>query len=63
VSVGAARHSQQQFQEIFEARNRTLAAPTFSPAGLYLTDVEYDPEFALPLLGVSQQRHPFFNEL
>jgi tRNA pseudouridine38-40 synthase len=63
VSVGAARHSPQQFQEIFEARNRTLAAPTFPAAGLYLTDVEYDPAFGLPLLGVLQQRHPFFNEL
>ncbi len=62
VSVGAARHSPQQFQEIFAARNRTLAAPTFSPAGLYLTDVEYDPVFGLPLLSELAQRHPFFYE-
>ena len=60
VSVGSMRHSQQQFQEIFEARNRTLAAPTFSPAGLYLTEVEYDSKFGLPLLAELQQRHPFF---
>ena len=59
VSVGSMRHSQQQFQEIFEARNRTLAAPTFSPAGLYLTEVEYDSTFGLPFLAELQQRHPF----
>jgi tRNA pseudouridine38-40 synthase len=62
VSVGAERHSPQQFQEIFTARNRTLAAPTFSAAGLYLTDVEYDSAFGLPLLSELTQRHPFFNE-
>jgi tRNA pseudouridine38-40 synthase len=62
VSVGSARHSPQQFQEIFAARNRTLAAPTFSPAGLYLTDVEYDSAFGLPLLNELAQRHPFFSE-
>lgn len=62
VSVGAARHSPQQFTEIFTARNRTLAAPTFSSAGLYLTDVEYDRVFGLPLLSESAQRHPFFHE-
>ena len=62
VSVGAARHSQQQFQEIFKAQNRALGAPTFSPAGLYLTNVEYDSVFGLPLLSELQQRHPFFTE-
>ena len=63
VSVGAARHSQQQFLDIFNAHNRTLAAPTFSATGLYFTDVEYDPGFGLPLISDLQSRHPFFSSL
>ena len=61
VSVGAARHSPQQFLDIFETHNRSLAAPTFSAAGLYLTDVEYDRAFDLPSPGDLRQRHPFFD--
>jgi tRNA pseudouridine38-40 synthase len=60
VSVGAARHSPPQFLDIFKSHDRSLAAPTFSAAGLYLTDVEYDPVFGLPSLSDLQQRHPFF---
>jgi tRNA pseudouridine38-40 synthase len=60
VSVGAVRHSTQQFLDIFTSHDRSLAAPTFSAAGLYLTDVEYDSMFGLPSLSDLQQRHPFF---
>jgi tRNA pseudouridine38-40 synthase len=62
VSVGAERHSQQEFVDILEARNRVVAAPTFSAAGLYLTDVEYDPSFGLPVAAAPLERHPFFSE-
>ncbi len=62
VSVGARRHSQQQFIDIFAARNRVMAAPTFSAAGLYLTDVEYDSGFGLPVVASQPDRHPFFFE-
>lgn len=62
VSVGAERHSQQQFMDILKARNRVAAAPTFSAAGLYLTDVEYDPGFGLPVGAAPLERHPFFSE-
>ncbi len=48
VYIGAGRHSIDDFRRIFEARNRTLAAPTFAADGLYLTDIEYDEKFALP---------------
>ena len=50
VYVGAGRHSIADFRRIFEARDRTLAAPTFAADGLYLTDIEYDEKFALPQL-------------
>ena len=48
VYVGAQRHSIAEFRRIFEARDRTFAAPTFAADGLYLTDIEYDEKFALP---------------
>ena len=48
VYVGAGRHSVSDFRRIFESRNRTLAAPTFAPDGLYLANIEYDQKFGLP---------------
>jgi tRNA pseudouridine38-40 synthase len=34
--------------EILASRDRTLAAPTFAAAGLYLTHIRYPAHFALP---------------
>jgi len=34
--------------ELLQSRDRTRAAPTFSPAGLYLAAVDYDALWALP---------------
>lgn len=48
VYVGTGRNSIDDFRRIFEARDRTLAAPTFAPDGLYLANIEYDEKFALP---------------
>ena len=48
VYVGAGRRSLEEFREILEGRDRRRAAPTFSPDGLYLCDVEYDARFGLP---------------
>jgi tRNA pseudouridine38-40 synthase len=48
VYVGAGRHSVEAFRQIFLSRNRTLAAPTFAPDGLYLADIKYDESFGLP---------------
>jgi tRNA pseudouridine38-40 synthase len=56
VYIGADRHSIDDFRRIFDARDRTLAAPTFSADGLYFTDIEYDEKFALPPL---RARLPF----
>ncbi len=48
VYVGAGRESPAWIGELLAARDRTLAAPTFMPDGLYLAAVEYDPALGLP---------------
>ena len=37
--------------EVLARRDRSLAAPTFAPGGLYLTAVEYDSRWGLPDTG------------
>jgi len=54
VYVGAGRQPPGWIAELLDARDRRLAAPTFSPDGLYLAAVEYDPAFGLPPF----PRHP-----
>ena len=48
VYVGTGRESVAWFKEVLEARNRTVAAPTFSAAGLYLVGVRYPEKLGLP---------------
>ncbi len=48
VYVGKGRHPPEWVGELLASRNRALAAPTFSPAGLYLAGVEYDARWRLP---------------
>lgn len=48
VYVGAGREEPAWIAELVASRDRKLAAPTFSAAGLYLAGVEYDPVFGLP---------------
>jgi len=48
VYVGMGRQSPGWFAALLAARDRRLGAPTFSPDGLYLADVEYDPVWGLP---------------
>jgi tRNA pseudouridine38-40 synthase len=48
VYVGAGKHPPSWVGELLAARDRTRAAPTFSPEGLYLTGVEYDAAWTLP---------------
>ena len=55
VYVGAGRRSLAEFREIFEARDRKRAAPTFAPDGLYLSDIAYDARFGLPRI---RRGHP-----
>ncbi len=48
VYVGNGKHSPAWIGELLAQRDRSLAAPTFSPAGLYFAGVRYDEAFALP---------------
>jgi tRNA pseudouridine38-40 synthase len=48
VYVGTGRQPAAWVAELLAARRRALGAPTFSPSGLYLAGVDYDPVFGLP---------------
>ena len=46
VLLGVGKTDLSHFKSVFAARDRTVAAPTFAPGGLYLTEVSY-PEALL----------------
>jgi tRNA pseudouridine38-40 synthase len=48
VYVGCGRQTEGWLTDILAARNRALAAPTFAPDGLYLSDIAYDAAWDLP---------------
>ena len=48
VYVGAGKHPPAWIAELLEMRDRTKAAPTFAPEGLYLERIEYDARWGLP---------------
>ena len=49
VYVGAGKHPAAWIAELLKLRDRTKAAPTFAPEGLYLERIEYDRKWGLPL--------------
>jgi tRNA pseudouridine38-40 synthase len=49
VYVGKGKHPPQWVQELLLSRDRTKAAPTFGPEGLYLERIEYEPKWGLPI--------------
>lgn len=51
VYVGKGAQPPEWIAELIARRNRSLAAPTFSPAGLYLSGVEYEARWQLPMNG------------
>ncbi len=57
VYVGAGKHPPQWMAELLEGRDRSIAAPTFAPEGLYLASVQYDPAFDMPAF----RRHPLLD--
>ena len=58
VYVGKGKHPPRWAKEVLDSRDRTLAAPTFAPEGLYLETVEYAAHWGLPLENPSQDlRH------
>ena len=48
VYVGNGRQSSGWVAEVLASRDRSRAAPTFAPEGLYLERVEYDASWGLP---------------
>jgi tRNA pseudouridine38-40 synthase len=46
--VGHGKDSPQSFADLFAKRDRTLAAPTFAPDGLYFVGAGYDQCWKLP---------------
>lgn len=48
VYVGAGRQRPAWIAELLAARDRTRAAPTFAPDGLYFTGADYDSRWELP---------------
>ncbi len=48
VEIGCGRRPARWAAELLDQRDRRLAAPTFSPCGLYLVGVGYDVRWGLP---------------
>lgn len=55
IYVGKGAYPPIYIKELLQARNRTLSPPTFSPCGLYLTDVGYDKKWGLPIGQMTNQ--------
>ena len=53
IYVGVGKRPPEWIAEILQGGDRSLAAPTFSPDGLYLAKIDYDPKWNLPALHVS----------
>jgi tRNA pseudouridine38-40 synthase len=58
VYIGSGRKPPGWIAELLQARDRSLAAPTFAPDGLYLAAIEYDRQWDLPEF---DERYPFMN--
>jgi len=56
--VGKGARSPDWVQEVLQSRDRSRAAPTFGPEGLYLESVEYAPAWGLPQAGPSPREIP-----
>ena len=48
VYIGKGKHPPQWLREVLESCERSFAAPTFAPDGLYLRRIAYDAKWGLP---------------
>jgi len=48
VYVGNGKHEAQWLKQILDGCDRSKAAPTFAPDGLYLRHISYDSKWKLP---------------
>jgi tRNA pseudouridine38-40 synthase len=63
VMIGQGSRPPTWMLEVLESRNRSMAAPTFSAAGLYFAGPYYDPVWDLPELAVASDFLPMPLEL
>jgi len=56
VYVGKGRFEPHWMGDLLRTRDRSLAAPTFAPQGLYLTAVEYARHWELPIVAPRRPR-------
>jgi tRNA pseudouridine38-40 synthase len=57
IFIGMERRDPDWIAELLQSKDRSLAAPTFMPDGLYLAKIDYDAKWGLP---VSEGEHlPF----
>ncbi len=49
VYVGKGKHAPDWIGSLLTGRDRTLAAPTFAPDGLYLASIGYEPRWNIPI--------------
>lgn len=57
IAIGQHKYPAHWMHEILQARDRTVAAPTFSPNGLYFLGPRYAPHWGIP------ERTPAFDGL
>lgn len=50
VYIGKGSHPPEFMRELLQLKDRRQAPPTFSPDGLYLTGIGYDPAWGLPVI-------------
>ncbi|MFZ6772904.1 tRNA pseudouridine(38-40) synthase TruA [Undibacterium sp. SXout7W] len=57
IFVGGGRREPEWMRELLLSRNRSLAAPTFMPDGLYLAKIDYDEKWGLPQKNADETMH------
>jgi tRNA pseudouridine38-40 synthase len=48
IFVGRGQEEPEWIEKLIQSKDRSLAAPTFMPDGLYLKEIEYDQKWNLP---------------
>lgn len=48
IQIGIGKQKSEWMADLLTAKDRSIAAPTFSPAGLYLTKIAYPDVFEIP---------------
>jgi tRNA pseudouridine38-40 synthase len=60
MQIGIGKQKSEWMAEVLAAKDRSIAAPTFSPTGLYLTKIGYPDKFQIPGPWLSNSWLPSF---